>query len=88
MEATPPAPRRFRLDLAYDGRPFAGWQSQPGGGSVQDALEAALAATSARRQAEGVMRSLGNMGLPPQRMTLSSTTSAQAQNTEVHLFVR
>jgi hypothetical protein len=45
MEAPPPAPRRFRLDLAYDGRPFAGWQSQPGGGSVQDALEAALAAT-------------------------------------------
>ena len=50
--------------------------------------QAALAATTARRQAEGVMRSLGNMGLPAQRMTLSSTTSAQAQNNEVHLFVR
>lgn len=45
MEAPSPAPRRFRLDLAYDGRPFAGWQSQPGGGSIQDALETALAAT-------------------------------------------
>jgi tRNA pseudouridine38-40 synthase len=37
------APRRFRLDLAYDGRPYDGWQSQPGGGSVQDAVEQALA---------------------------------------------
>jgi hypothetical protein len=34
------------------------------------------------------MRSLGNMGLPAQRMTLSSTTSAQAQANEVHLYVR
>jgi len=50
--------------------------------------QAALAATSARRQAETVMRSLGNMGLPAQRMTLSSTTSAQAQANEVHLYVR
>jgi len=39
-----PEKRRFRLDLAYDGRPFAGWQSQPGGDSVQDAVERALAA--------------------------------------------
>ena len=35
---------RYRLDLAYDGRGFSGWQCQPGGGSVQDAIEAALAA--------------------------------------------
>ena len=32
---------RWKLTLAYDGRPFAGWQSQPGGRSVQDVLEAA-----------------------------------------------
>lgn len=46
MEEPSPQPadasRRFRLDLAYDGRPFDGWQSQPGGGSVQDAVERAL----------------------------------------------
>jgi tRNA pseudouridine38-40 synthase len=34
---------RLRLTIAYDGRPFAGWQSQPGGNTVQDHLEAALA---------------------------------------------
>jgi len=34
---------RLRLTIAYDGRPFAGWQSQPGGNTVQDHLEAAVA---------------------------------------------
>lgn len=33
---------RYKLTLAYDGRAFAGWQSQPHGGSAQDALEQAL----------------------------------------------
>ncbi len=50
--------------------------------------QAALAATSARRQAETVMRSLADMGLPAQRMTLSSTTSGQTQANEVHVYVR
>ncbi len=36
--------RRFRLDLAYDGRTFAGWQSQVGGNTVQDVLLAELQA--------------------------------------------
>lgn len=30
---------RLKLTLAYDGAPFRGWQSQPGGGTVQDLLE-------------------------------------------------
>jgi len=34
---------RFRLTIAYDGAPFEGWQSQPGGNTVQDKLESALA---------------------------------------------
>lgn len=34
---------RIALAVEYDGRPFCGWQSQHGGCSVQDALEAALA---------------------------------------------
>ena len=33
---------RLKLVVAYDGRPFAGWQSQAGGGAVQDHLETAL----------------------------------------------
>jgi tRNA pseudouridine38-40 synthase len=35
---------RIALGIEYDGSRFLGWQTQPGGGAVQDALEAALAA--------------------------------------------
>ncbi|MDW8323146.1 MAG: tRNA pseudouridine(38-40) synthase TruA [Burkholderiales bacterium] len=35
---------RIALGLEYDGRAFCGWQTQPGGCAVQDALEQALAA--------------------------------------------
>lgn len=34
---------RIALGLEYDGRDFCGWQTQPGGCGVQDALETALA---------------------------------------------
>jgi len=34
---------RLKLIIAYDGRPFFGWQSQTGGQTVQDYLETALA---------------------------------------------
>jgi tRNA pseudouridine38-40 synthase len=35
-------PRRLALGVAYDGRRFHGWQSQPDGQTVQDHLESAL----------------------------------------------
>lgn len=34
--------RRLRLDTAWDGTPYAGWQSQPNAPSVQDTLHAAM----------------------------------------------
>lgn len=37
------SPQRLALGVAYDGRLFHGWQSQPGGQTVQDHLENALA---------------------------------------------
>lgn len=33
---------RIALGIEYDGSGFLGWQTQPGGGTVQDTLEAAL----------------------------------------------
>ena len=33
---------RIRLKIAYDGRSFQGWQSQRGGNTIQDYIEAAL----------------------------------------------
>ena len=35
---------RLKLIIAYDGRPFAGWQSQAGANGVHDHIEAAFAA--------------------------------------------
>jgi len=40
---------RLRLIIAYDGSAFRGWQSQAGGGAVQDCLEAAFAKLCGRR---------------------------------------
>jgi tRNA pseudouridine38-40 synthase len=37
---------RYRLDIEYDGSPYAGWQRQSGQHSVQAALEQAVAAFS------------------------------------------
>ena len=35
---------RIALGIEYDGSRFLGWQTQPGGGTVQDSLESALTA--------------------------------------------
>jgi|688.fasta_scaffold09839_3 tRNA pseudouridine38-40 synthase len=37
---------RLKLTIAYDGRPFLGWQSQAGGNTVQDFLNEALEVTA------------------------------------------
>ena len=43
-----PGDRRLLLRVAYDGRPFAGWQSQRRAETVQDRLETALAGVAGR----------------------------------------
>jgi len=54
------------------------------GGPAREALNA----NKSRRLAEGVLRSLVDMGLPPTRVALSSKTMAQAKVNEVHLYLR
>jgi tRNA pseudouridine38-40 synthase len=39
---------RIALGIEYDGAPFCGWQTQPSGCGVQDALETALAAIASQ----------------------------------------
>jgi len=48
----------------------------------------ALNSNKARRQAEGVLRSLIEMGLPPARVAVAARTSAESRTNEVHLFIR
>ncbi|MSO88711.1 MAG: hypothetical protein EXQ89_01840 [Rhodospirillaceae bacterium] len=52
------------------------------------AAELAQNSTASRRNAETVMRSLTDMGLPPDRVALSATTSTSVQVNEVQIFVR
>jgi tRNA pseudouridine38-40 synthase len=40
---------RIALGIEYDGSGFLGWQTQPGGGTAQDVLEAALAQVAGER---------------------------------------
>lgn len=43
MSVSPVQSRRWKCVCAYDGQPFAGWQSQAGGRAIQDILEERLA---------------------------------------------
>jgi hypothetical protein len=52
------------------------------------AAQVAVNSNASKRNAENVMRSLTNMGLPSDRISLSATTSADVQNNEVRLYVR
>ena len=49
MSCSSAAPRRIRLDLAYDGTDFAGYQLQPRRRTVQGTLEAALGQLAGQR---------------------------------------
>ena len=42
-------PDRLRFEVAYDGGPFAGWQSQATGNTIQDLLEDSFAAVTQTR---------------------------------------
>jgi tRNA pseudouridine38-40 synthase len=44
-----PETRRLKLVISYDGRDFAGWQSQKTGNTIQDNLEAAFERVCGRR---------------------------------------
>ncbi|HEV3176426.1 MAG TPA: hypothetical protein VGZ72_10575 [Stellaceae bacterium] len=76
------------VSRALDRRPGATFDvvavSPTGGNAGQSALNT----STSKRNAETVVRSLTNMGLPPDRINLSATSSASAQGNEVQVFVR
>ena len=57
----------------------------PGRGSP---AQVTVASNKSKRNAESVLRSLSNMGLPLERVRLSAMTSARADTNEVHIYVR
>ena len=48
----------------------------------------AVNSNKSRRYAEGVLRALVEMGLPPSRVVVAGTTSAAATTNEVHIYLR
>jgi len=53
-----------------------------------NAAQVAIESTKARRNAEKVLRTLTQMGLPQERVDLSYSENAQSGTNEVHLFVK
>ncbi|MCB1530483.1 MAG: hypothetical protein H6853_05990 [Rhodospirillales bacterium] len=53
-----------------------------------NAAQMAIESTRARRNAEKVLRSLSQMGLPTDNIELTASQSPEAQTNEVHIFIR
>lgn len=77
---------RLRLTIAYDGRPFRGWQSQASGDGVQDHIERAFAKLSEGRtivhgsgrtdQGVHAFGQVAHVDVPRDRLTIHGWQSA------------
>jgi len=76
------------VNRALERRPNAGFDLVAITPNLGTPAQISLATTKSRRYAENVLRSLTSMGLPADRISLSATSSAQAQGNEVHVYVR
>jgi hypothetical protein len=75
------------LSSALERRPSAAFELVAVAPNRGTAGQIALASSNSKRQAEQVLRSLTNMGLPAERVSLSATTSNTAETNEVHIYV-
>lgn len=92
MNGRGPEWRRYCLTIAYDGLGFEGWQSQPGGNTVQDTLDRAIAAVCANASgAQGAGRTdsgvhaLGQVAHFDAPATLSMDAAAWQRALNTHL---
>ena len=76
------------VSRALERRPQAAFELVAVTPSQGTPAENALNASKAKRHADDVLRTLTEMGLPANRVNLSSTTSAEAATNEVHIYVR
>jgi hypothetical protein len=76
------------VSKALERRPQAQFDLVAVAASQGNAGQSAINQTQSRRNAERVLRTLTDMGLPADRVNLSATTSAQLATNEVQLYVR
>ncbi len=76
------------VNRALERRPNAGFDLVGVAPASGTPAQVALASGRSQRHAEQVLRSLMDMGLPADRVSLSSTTNAAAQVDEVHVYIR
>jgi hypothetical protein len=76
------------IKSALDRRPSATFEVVAVSPAGATPGQQAISASTARRNAEAVVRSLTNMNLPANRINVSSTTSPGASSGEVQVFVR
>jgi len=73
---------------ALDRRPGAVFELVAVTPNAGSPAQVALHSDAAKRNAQRVMRSLSDMGLPADRVSLSATTSTSVQSNEVQIYVR
>ncbi|MDE1153149.1 MAG: hypothetical protein PW788_11485 [Micavibrio sp.] len=73
---------------ALDKYPAAKFEIDAVSTSRGNPAEVALASSEARKNGEGVMRSLSQMGLPVERVKLNAATSPDVRNSEVHVYMQ
>lgn len=76
------------VSAALDRRPNAAFDVVAVASAIGTSGEIAINSNASRRNADAVLRSLASMGLPADRVSVSSATSPAAQANEVHIFVR
>lgn len=76
------------ISRALERKPSATFELVAVAPSAGTAAQVAVNSNASKHNAEDVMRSLTNMGLPADRVTLSATTSADVHSNEVRIYVR
>lgn len=76
------------ISRALERKPSATFELVAVAPSSGTAAQVAVNSNASKHNAEDVMRSLTNMGLPADRVTLSATTSNDVHSNEVRIYVR
>ena len=76
------------LNQALQGQPMASFQVVGVSPTRSSAAAVQAAQSDARRRAQEVMHTMGEMGVPPARMEIAATTDPAVSGSEVRVFLR